>query len=121
MVVNIWHEVAGVYVDYNFPSLIVNGNLAIGRRVNLPFEATITAAMPWLLLPALTDIRQQWNGLPPDMVEVPAGSNRFYGVIGVDDIGKGFANEHRFAILDPYTSGALFTVQGAIPAPVPLP
>jgi hypothetical protein len=53
-----------------------------------------------LLLPALTDVRAtQGVGGVPDTVEVPAGSGRWYGVAGVDDIGKGYANEHRTACI----------------------
>lgn len=54
-----------------------------------------------LLLPPLTDIRDQFNTPinSADYVEVPAGSGRTYRVIWVDDIAKGFPNEHRYAIL----------------------
>jgi len=67
-----------------------------------------------LLLPPLTDIRDPWN-LPinsSDWVEAPAGSGRVYRVSFVDDIAKGFSNEHRFAIL--------IKVMG-IPWPTPTP
>jgi len=67
-----------------------------------------------VLLPPLTDIRDAFS--PPinnrDWIEVPAGTGRYYTVIYVDDIGKGFPNEHRFAILHKMT---------AIPWPVPIP
>lgn len=59
-----------------------------------------TVAMT-LLLPPLTDIRDSFN-VPinsRDEVEVPAGSGRVYIVAIADDIAKGFANEHRYAIL----------------------
>lgn len=51
--------------------------------------------------PALTDIRDVYTGTfnQPDVVEIPAGSGRYYQVQMVDDIGKGFANEHRFCTL----------------------
>jgi hypothetical protein len=40
------------------------------------------------------------QGIPNfDLVEVPAGTGRFYRVQWVDDLGKGFDNEHRFALL----------------------
>lgn len=53
-----------------------------------------------LLLPAGTDIRGQIGFVAmADLVECPAGSGRFYTVRTFDDVGKGFANEYRFAIL----------------------
>jgi hypothetical protein len=50
-----------------------------------------------LLVPALTDVRGPQDPVGPDMVEVPAGSGRWYQVVFVDDIAKGFSNEHRTA------------------------
>lgn len=57
-----------------------------------------------LLVPAGTDLRDDfsWDGVAinkPDFVEVPAGSGRGYTVVGVDDVGKGFANEYRTAVI----------------------
>lgn len=60
--------------------------------------ATVTMIV---LLPAGTDIRDRFN-LPinsSDVLEIPKGSGRSYTVVIVDDIGKGFPNEHRFAVL----------------------
>jgi hypothetical protein len=52
------------------------------------------------LVPALTDIRDQFNAFTgKDTVEVPFASNRFYWVTYVDDVAKGFDNEHRLAFL----------------------
>lgn len=82
-------------------------NLAMGKR-NALFIGTIVAEdsasnlggfTGQLLLPPGTDIRDQSCGGFADLVEVPAGSGRFYGVSCVDDIGKGFDNEHRFATI----------------------
>jgi hypothetical protein len=79
-------------------------NLAIGRRTAQPSldwgaNAPQTHALPRLLLPALTDIRDgSCNGVQ-DVVEVPSGSGRWYQVLGVDDVAKGFPNEFRFADL----------------------
>jgi len=77
--------------------------LVYGRRVNVSASGgTGTQGFPIetmnLLLPIGQDIRgpQDSTGLL-DAVEVPAGSGRFYVVIFVDDIGKGYANEHRTA------------------------
>jgi hypothetical protein len=73
-----------------------------------------------LLLPALTDIRSGLLVVQPDFVQIPAGSGRWYQVVAVDDIGKGFPNEHRAAqcmqvsvLTDAGLSGLLW--------PVPMP
>jgi len=79
-------------------------NLGQGRRVQPVeiFENAVPAqynVTPQLLLPALTDVRDFSAAPQPDVVEVPSGSNRWYAIWAVDDIGKGFPNEHRFAML----------------------
>jgi hypothetical protein len=74
-----------------------------------------------LLLPMRTDIRASWNGASEDLVEVPAGSLRFYGVYWVDDVGRGFLNEYRLALLDYFATGNATLAGGPFPAPVPLP
>lgn len=96
-------------------------NLAFGRRVNVAStggtgSTGIMVVCMTLLLPALTDCRTPTPGALPDstptvvdQVEVPAGSGRKYWVVFCDDIGKGFANEHRVAILQ----------QLSIPVPMP--
>lgn len=95
------HTVAG---GANVFRLSVECNLALGRRTGIPYGAGeqdggFTSLTPSLLLPALTDIRDSSCGGEMDIVEVPAGTGRWYLVTGVDDIGKGFANEHRVATL----------------------
>ncbi len=83
-----------------------SANLAFSRRVvqiQAGFDpsasvSTLTNIMT-LLLPAGTDVRDHFQGVPYDLVEAPSGSGRWYAVSGVDDIGKGFANEHRCAYL----------------------
>lgn len=64
-----------------------------------------------LLLPLQTDIRGLQDTVSQDMVEVPAGSGRWYSVQIVDDIGKGYANEHR--------SASIFALPGGWTAPYP--
>lgn len=91
-------------------------NLALGRRVDqvgpiLSFSQSYLHMS--LLLPALTDIRFVLNATGPDIVEVPAGSGRFYQVASVDDAGKGFTNEHRVAFIVGVTEG------GPWPTPIP--
>lgn len=66
-----------------------------------------------LLTPPGTDIRDAFtSGSSSDWVEVPLGSGRIYRVVIVDDIGKGFPNEHRYSVIYK-TSG--------YPWPVPIP
>lgn len=76
--------------------------LTYGRRVQVVStggtgEVGVLVLTMNLLLPALTDVRGPQDVLSPDLVEVPADSGRWYKVVAVDDIGKGFANEHRSA------------------------
>jgi hypothetical protein len=53
-----------------------------------------------LVVPEGTDVRGLQDSLTgPDIVEVPSGSGRWYGVAWVDDIGKGYLNEHRTAMI----------------------
>jgi hypothetical protein len=109
---NVWH--APAIPPVGAPDLDTLGNLAWGRRVNVTstggtsFLGTPLLCMT-LLLPKLTDVRGDPAG-GADVVEVPAGSGRFYRIVFVDDIGKGFANEHRAAVL-----------QQHLPMPVPMP
>jgi len=65
-------------------------------------------------LPKDTDVRGIETGPEtPDVVEVPTGSGRSYIVLRVDDYGKGFTNEHRFAVITPYPALYLW------PTPIP--
>lgn len=79
------------------PDLSPVCNLALGKRVTLE-NPTGTPVM-YLLCPANTDIRSNARGTSPDFVEAPAGSNRYYDVLWVDNAGTGFPNEHVVAIL----------------------
>jgi hypothetical protein len=78
-------------------------NLAVGRRVQQPGQQWgsdgAIGMCPSLLLPPLTDVRDLTNSTGYDFIEVPAGSGRVYQVSLVEDIGKGFSNEHRAAAL----------------------
>jgi hypothetical protein len=82
------------------PRLVVACNLAYSKRVHqdLAFGGFVPMQ---LLLPARTDVRSDVQvGISiADAVEVPAGSGRYYIIINVDDIGRGFANEHRCAVI----------------------
>jgi hypothetical protein len=64
-----------------------------------------------MVCPALTDIEDSLSGPSGnDKTEIPAGSGRFYEIIEVDDVAKGFNNEHRYGLLRKF---------GSWPAPIP--
>jgi len=82
---------------------------------NVMYLSTVAAnSAQCLLLPPGTDIRDRFctpiNSM--DYVEAPAGTGRFYIVVIVDDIGRGFPNEHRYVILQKVIG---------VPWPVPIP
>lgn len=90
--------------------LAVMCNLAFGKRVQVSSTGGtgapgVQVMTMYLLLPALTDVRGANNASGQDRVEVPAGSGVTYDVTQVLDIGKGFANEHRVAMLTTYSIG----------------
>ena len=99
-------DIAGTPAIPTLPLRIVNQacQLTYGRRVQVSSTGgttqvgVLTLTMN-LLLPKLIDVRGPQDVVSADMVEVPAGSGRWYTVVGVDDIGKGFSNEHRTASL----------------------
>lgn len=100
-------------------------NLALGRRVqqmtvDFP-DSILGAAAPSLLLPPLTDVRDYACGGTADMVEVPSGSGRWYQVALVDDIGKGFANEHRIAWIYKAAQAYSATRYSGLVWPSPIP
>lgn len=109
---NIWHP---ANVPPSAPDSTEDCNLAWGKRVSSYQGVISTPNEPimTLLLPPATDIRGPQCAGGADVVEVPSGSGRFYTVLGVDDIGKGFANEHRAAMI------AWTTAFGAWPTPIP--
>ena len=85
------------------PDLTVKGNLSPGKVTGIWTPADVTKpnvpGLMWLRLPAGTDVRDEVATGGADTVEVPKGSLRYYSPVWVDDIGLGFANEHRFAML----------------------
>lgn len=101
------------------PRASFRGNLAFGRRIQLaqgiPGDYTGPAMSMTLLLPVGTDVRDSLQVGGADGVEAPAGSGRWYLVTTVDDIGKGFPNEHRAAVLVKSLG------PGGLPWPTPIP
>jgi hypothetical protein len=81
-------------------------NLTPGRRVQPAFpdvsdsSVQIYLGTAFLLLPAGTDIRDLvCVGDSCDILEVPSLSGRWYTVLTVDDVAKGFPNEYRTAMI----------------------
>lgn len=84
--------------------------LAVGRRTAAPTNAgaigdQVVGVCFLLLLPAGTDVRDAAGYIydaahvGTDYVEVPAGSDAWYAVNSVVDVGKGYPNEFREATL----------------------
>lgn len=87
----------------NPPDMVTVGNLAYGKRVTLVngnFSAGLfDPVLAYLLVPAGTDIRDRLSLNTPDLLAVPGGTARLYIAEYVDDLGKGFPNEHRFVLM----------------------
>jgi len=94
--VNIWH--AAAVPPVGAPALSPLANLCAPKRN--PSDKVFPNPHMILLLPALTDVRSIALAGVQDVIEAPAGSARYYRVAFVDDVAKGFANEHRFALLE---------------------
>jgi len=123
---NVWHDYTHVAPAYAAPDATFACNLSPGRRVIVSAGGNVTQLNPRfameLLLPKRSDIRAAWNAIATeDLVEVPAGTNRWYAVSAVDDVGRGFTNEYRLALIYVVPGPITFTDVGAVPYPVPLP
>jgi len=77
------------------PRLTSPCNLSAGRRV----VGTLQDTWQWLLLPAGTDIRDNFSTSLNDFVVVPAGVGGYWVVNAVYDVARGFANGYRAAAL----------------------
>jgi len=103
--VNLWRTPT---VVTDPPTSTFMANLAYGKRHAMQHEtdeSAFSTIIMMLLCPPATDIWQDGDiGTISDVVEVPAGSGRFYAVTSVDDAGKGFPNEHRNATLVQFAS-----------------
>jgi hypothetical protein len=101
-------------------------NYAWGRRGQVfPTFDTDPAASTFspqsiLLLPPLTDIRSSIQPGQADVVEIPSGSGKWYGVAAADDVGKGFANEHRAAYVYQISSKVNAINYAGLTWPVPM-
>lgn len=108
---NIYSGIGGAYPPLAFvggapriaaqPCALAHGRIAGHHGGSGSGFTELTIWQMQLCLPALTDIRgfeeNALNGL--DQVECPAGSGRYYCVNSVDDVGKGYVNEYRCALI----------------------
>jgi hypothetical protein len=133
VVCNVWTNA----LITNPPTFSVTVNLTPGRRgffvePLITNSGALNAVAGWgnmmeILAPKLTDLRGPQNNGVTQVVECPAGSARYYYVCWVDDIGKGFANEHRLALVRQcdFLFVSLLTIVGTFgpipPWPVPTP
>jgi len=107
--------------------LSTTGNLALGRRVQ---QFILDVAVPQLevssmqlalLLPPGTDLRDKFQGGQNDVIECPAGSGRWYGLEAYDDVGKGFSNEYRIAVISKIGQAVDGTLYPGLVWPIPCP
>lgn len=101
----VWHSPGRAPALYGPPDLVTPCNLANGRVSHVLQEVRRTdvrqvlGASASALFPKQTDLRDFSVTSDVDVVEIPLHSGRYYWVAFVDDIAKGFVNEHRWAIL----------------------
>jgi len=84
--------------DVVTPCQLLPGRRAIAPYVKVPVNTHVPAVMH-MMCPPGTDIRDGKAPAGADTCECPAQSGRLYNVAFVDDIGLGFSNEHRFAMM----------------------
>lgn len=80
------------------PDVVVKGQLRYTGKLS-PVSTT-AAGGRWstmeVLLPKGTNVVDLDNGLgSASIIEIPAGSKRYYRALYVDDVAKGFENEYR--------------------------
>jgi len=128
LVVNLWRQPRTINL---VPDRTFMANLAASRIVQAyaaidVFFTNVPAPFAGLLCPKLTDIAGMWVAAlaGEDCVEVPAGSGRFYMVLTVEDVAKGFPNEYRHALICQLNSETILisgNPWGAPSWPVPTP
>jgi hypothetical protein len=124
---------AAVYrmtVPYDFATKVFSADLPCQLRGfgQHPKDVTIllvSSVAIWgeiyVLFPQGSDVRDISCGSGSDLLEVPAGSGRWYLVVYVDDVAKGFTNEYRSASVIKIfgDDGASFRHFPPWPAPIP--
>lgn len=95
----------------NQPCALVWGRrVAVGSTGGTTQQGVLTQGISLLVGPR-TDVRSPACIAGEDCLEVPAGTGRWYQVMMVDDIGRGWPNEHRSALL--------LAILATWPAPIP--
>lgn len=110
LTINVWQAQGGqIPPPSGKPTAVLRAQL---RLLKAAYLVSLAAAggspIMVLYLPKFSDVRPPHaNGVRGDAVEVPASSGRFYSVLAVDDVAKGFPNEYRFAAVqyNPNRSG----------------
>lgn len=105
---NLWSAVAGVPVgpspagaprEEDLECALVYGHRINGASTGGTGSVGIPMQAMHLLLPPGADVRGLECVSGQDTAEVPSDSGRWYLVFWVDDVGKGWGNEHRTALL----------------------
>jgi hypothetical protein len=107
--VNVWHD---GNMPPTLPDLVIPAQLRGYQPIAVAYNAEIVQIGSVVLYVAAgTDLRDGPSSFgSTDLIEAPAGTGRFYKVIDVDDIARGFTNEHRYAVLYKF---------GSWPTPIP--
>lgn len=100
----IWTGPQGVLPPAGAPRLTAACALWIYKTGMLlsPLQTAGTIVVVCIKWPAGTDVRPLYgfNGglvMSGDVVELPALSGRFYEIISVDDVARGYANQYRIS------------------------
>jgi len=123
---NVWRATHHVSAP---PDVVCMCNLTPGKRVMQSNVFDLGVPME-VLLTAHQDVRPEQEFNPAstdgDCMEIPAGSGRYYWIVGVDDVAKGFSNEYRLAmalLLTTYVRSSVFSNNPwncpALPLPLP--
>jgi len=107
---NVWHN-GGVVPPVGAPDIAGQEcQLAWDRAADNPVAIAVPIRVPMKVrFPILTDVRGPLSASGQDVLEVPAASGRYYAVMYVDDVAKGFSNEFRQTLC----------FQAQVPTPLP--
>lgn len=127
---SVWHAYDPAVSTYSAPDIDkLKGNLTPGKRVMQHYVNVFSNELGLFLYTfqmeylteKLADVRPAIYSPAAlvDLIECPRASGRMYMVSYVDDIGKGFANEHRLVTMFRLAQDCVFT-DTTISVPVPL-
>jgi hypothetical protein len=94
---NVWHgyPLSGPWPPTRPADFTFKGQLAEWSRLIIHITGATGSAFIQIRAPKGTDLRGQNSTTANDVVEAPAGTGRYYQIVFVDDVGKGFSNEYR--------------------------